>query len=120
MDFFYYLSDTFGVNEPIFSTDIRFEDYSKPWIAKQLASLCESGKLVRFERGIYYIPVNTPFGKSVLNPNKVIERKYIMDKGAAAQIDCDIFNRSHYVPKAECFLMRTVYLAKYSKKINEK
>lgn len=44
----------------------------------------------------------------------------IMDKGAAAVIDCDIFNRPHYVPKAECFLMRTVYLMKYSKKIDEK
>lgn len=44
----------------------------------------------------------------------------IMDKGCAAVIDCDIFNRPHYVPKAECFLMRTVYLAKYSKKIDEK
>ncbi len=44
----------------------------------------------------------------------------IMDKGAAAQIDCNIFNRSHYVPKAECFLMRTVYLAKYSKQIDKK
>lgn len=81
MDFYNYLSDTFGVNEPIFSADIKFEDYSKPWIAKQLSSLCESGRLVRFERGIYYIPVNTPFGKSLLDPNKVIERKYIMDKG---------------------------------------
>lgn len=44
----------------------------------------------------------------------------IMDKGCAAVIDCNIFNRPHYVPKAECFLMRTVYLAKYSKKIDEK
>ncbi|MGN0458576.1 MAG: class II aldolase/adducin family protein [Eubacterium sp.] len=44
----------------------------------------------------------------------------IMDKGCSAVIDCDIFNRPHYVPKAECFLMRTVYLAKYSKKIDEK
>ena len=43
----------------------------------------------------------------------------IMDKGCAAVIDCDIFNRPHYVPKAECFLMRTVYLAKYSKQINK-
>lgn len=83
MDFYSYLSDTFGINEPIFSADIKFEDYSKPWIAKQLSLLCESGRLVRFERGIYYIPVNTPFGKSMLNPNKVIERKYIMDKGVA-------------------------------------
>ncbi len=44
----------------------------------------------------------------------------IMNKGCEAVIDVDIFNRAHYVPKLECFLMRTVYLAKYSKKIDEK
>lgn len=43
----------------------------------------------------------------------------IMDKGCQAVVDCDIFNRPHYVPKTECFLMRTVYLAKYSKQIDE-
>ena len=44
----------------------------------------------------------------------------IMNKQCQAIIDVDIFNRAHYVPKLECFLMRTVYLAKYSKKIDEK
>lgn len=44
----------------------------------------------------------------------------IMDKGCQSVIDVDIFNRPHYVPKLECFIMRTVYLAKYSKKIDEK
>ncbi|MCC8016473.1 MAG: class II aldolase/adducin family protein [Clostridiales bacterium] len=44
----------------------------------------------------------------------------IMDKGCAAVIDVNIFNRPHYVPKMECFLMRTVYLAKYSKQIDKK
>ena len=44
----------------------------------------------------------------------------IMGKGCEAQVDTDIFNRPHYVPKAECFLMRTVYLAKYSKQIDKK
>ncbi|MBQ8077554.1 MAG: class II aldolase/adducin family protein [Eubacterium sp.] len=44
----------------------------------------------------------------------------IMDKACQAVIDVDIFNRAHYVPKLECMLMRTVYLAKYSKKIDEK
>ncbi|MCM1115864.1 MAG: class II aldolase/adducin family protein [Clostridium sp.] len=43
----------------------------------------------------------------------------IMNKGCESVVDCDIFNRPHYVPKAECFLMRTVYLAKYSKQINK-
>ena len=44
----------------------------------------------------------------------------IMEKGCEAQVDVSIFNRPHYVPKAECFLMRTVYLAKYSKQIDKK
>lgn len=43
----------------------------------------------------------------------------IMDKGCEAAVDVNIFNREHYVPKMECFLMRTVYLAKYSKQINK-
>lgn len=43
----------------------------------------------------------------------------IMEKGCEAAVDVDIFNRPHYVPKTECFLMRTVYLAKYSKQINK-
>lgn len=43
----------------------------------------------------------------------------IMGKGCEAQVDVGIFNRYHFVPKAECFLMRTVYLAKYSKQIDE-
>jgi L-fuculose-phosphate aldolase len=54
------------------------------------------------------------------NSGDINALEIIMDKGCAAVIDCDIFNRPHYVPKAECFLMRTVYLAKYSKKIDEK
>ena len=43
----------------------------------------------------------------------------IMDKGCEAAVDVNLFNREHYVPKIECFLMRTVYLAKYSKQINK-
>lgn len=44
----------------------------------------------------------------------------IMDKSCEAAQDIRIFNRQHYVPKAECFLMRTVYVAKYSKQIDKR
>lgn len=71
----------YGANEPILSSDISFMDYSRPWIYKQLNQLCEEGKLVRFEKGIYYIPTRTPFGNSLLSPRKVIERKYISQRG---------------------------------------
>ena len=67
----------YGANEPIFSADIKFQSYSRPWILLQLKRLCAEGKLIRYEKGVYYIPTETPFGKSVLNPIKVIEKKYI-------------------------------------------
>lgn len=76
-----YLIEMFGYNEPIFTSDVQYKEYSKIWIAKELTRLCETGQLIRYERGIYYIPQTTPFGNSVLNPNKVIERKYLTENG---------------------------------------
>ncbi|MBQ8296941.1 MAG: hypothetical protein IJX77_04080 [Ruminococcus sp.] len=76
-----YLIETFGYNEPIFTSDVQYKEYSKIWVAKELTRLCETGQLIRYERGIYYIPQTTPFGNSVLNPNKVIERKYLTENG---------------------------------------
>lgn len=79
MTLYEYLLQQYGTNEPIISADIVFKNYSRPWVMKQLKSLCEDGKLIRFEKGIYYIPTDTIFGKSILNPRKVIEKKYIND-----------------------------------------
>ena len=57
MQFFDYLLQRFGENEPIMSNEIEFEDYSKPWIYKQLNTLVLQGKLIRFEKGDdIYIP----------------------------------------------------------------
>ena len=81
MNLYQYLMDTFGTNEPFLTSEIQFDDYSKPWIYKELNKLCEEGKLIRYERGIYYIPTKTVFGPSLLDPNKVIIKKYIR-KGA--------------------------------------
>ena len=68
---------SYGTNEPILSSEIEYEGYSRPWLYKELNRLCESGQLVRYEKGVYYIPVQTPLGSSVLNPGKVIEKKYV-------------------------------------------
>lgn len=80
MEFLQYLIDTFGYNEPILSEEMSFNGFSKPWINKQLAKLVSSGELIRFEKGVYYVPKNTLLGPSKLNPQKVIERKYIADR----------------------------------------
>lgn len=80
MELINYLIETYGYNEPILLEEISFKGFSKPWINKQLAKYVETGELIRFEKGVYYIPKKTTLGPSKLNPQKVIERKYINNK----------------------------------------
>lgn len=79
MEFYNYLIDTFGYNEAILMSEISFKGYSVPWIKKAIQRLCVEEKLIRFEKGIYYIPTETLLGKSRLDPKKVILKKYIND-----------------------------------------
>lgn len=79
MTLYDYLLEKYGFNEPILTTEIQYQDYSKPWLYKEINRLVKDGKLMKFDKGICYIPNDTPFGKSILNPNKVIEKKYIND-----------------------------------------
>lgn len=73
------LLEKYGFNEPILTSQIQFNTYSKPWIYKELKRLCETEEIVRFEKGIYYIPKKGPLGMSLLNPSKVVEKKYIKE-----------------------------------------
>ncbi len=79
MSLFDDLVDQYGYNEPILLSDISFNDYSLPWIKKEINKLCREEKLIRFEKGLYYIPTKTILGKSKLDPRKVIMKKYIQD-----------------------------------------
>lgn len=78
MTLFEALYEQYGTNEPILLSEISFEDYSRPWIMKQLQTLCEDGRLCKYEKGVYYIPTETVFGKSILSPRKVIEKNTSM------------------------------------------
>ena len=77
MEFFTYLLNTYGRNEAILSGEISFNGYSASWLKKELQKLCKEGMILRFEKGVYYIPTDTPLGKSRLDPKKVIAKKYI-------------------------------------------
>lgn len=77
MSLYDYLLDTYGQNEPILSGEIEYKDYSRPWLYKELKRLCENGEIIRYEKGVYYIPTQTVLGAGLLNPRKVIEKKYI-------------------------------------------
>jgi len=74
-----FLKDTYGVGEPIYVSEIRFENYSRPWIYKELKKMVDSGEMKRFDKGIYYFPKKMFFGDSYLNPRKVVERRFLSD-----------------------------------------
>ena len=77
MTFYEELKTKYGINKPILLRDITYKGYSQAWIYKQLCSLCEEGRLIKFDKGVYYIPQNTVLGTSRLNPIDVIEKKYV-------------------------------------------
>jgi hypothetical protein len=74
------LKEKYGYNEPIYVNDIAFKNYSRAWIFKELQKLINSGEIIRFDVGIYYFPLKMFFGDSLLDPAKVV-RKRFLDNG---------------------------------------
>ena len=79
MNFRDYLKDKYGENEPIYIEDIRFKNYSRPWIFKELKKLVDNGEIKRFDTGIYYFPVKMFYGDGALSSFKVIQRRFLSD-----------------------------------------
>lgn len=81
MNIFNELSAKFNTDEPILIEDIEkmYPQRSRPWIDKAIKTLVDSKQLKRFSTGVYYIPRKTVLGDSVLNPRKVITKKYIQN-----------------------------------------
>lgn len=71
--------NNFAVDEPIFVDDIErlFPDRSRPWIDKAIRQLVDDKTIKRYSTGVFYIPRKTIIGESILNPQKIIAKKYI-------------------------------------------
>ena len=77
------LKNQYGENTPIFFEDIAnvCSRYTRGRVYQLIDAAMNSGLLAKAGYDCYYIPTTTPFGKSLLNPRKVIEKKYISNKG---------------------------------------
>lgn len=77
-----YLMERYAEGEPIFIEDIRVEGMNRPNLLQQIKTLTDNGKIVRYEKGIYYFPkknrLNTIVGPS---PETVARYKYISRRG---------------------------------------
>lgn len=76
------LKNKFGVNQPIFTSEILEEmsEYSRPRVFQLLKKAEQEQTLIKFDKGVYYIPTETRYGKSLISVEQVIRKKYISDK----------------------------------------
>ena len=73
------LKTQYGENTPICFEDIAnvCSGYTRGRVYQLIDTAMNSGLLAKAGYDCYYIPTTTPFGMSLLNPRKVIEKKYI-------------------------------------------
>lgn len=70
-----YLKRTYKDGEPIFTEDIKIEGLSRVNLNQQLKTLTDNGLLIRYEKGIYYIPRKTYF-RNISGPSSETVAKY--------------------------------------------
>lgn len=76
-----YLLDNYKENEPIFLVDLQVDGMTRTNVRQQIKKLTDTGKVKRFDNGIYFLPQKTIFKSgSQLAPEKVLECKYLRDK----------------------------------------
>ena len=76
-----YLLDNYKENEPIFLADLQVDGMTRTNVRQQIKKLTDTGKVKRFDNGIYFLPKKTIFKSgSQLAPEKFLECKYLRDK----------------------------------------
>ncbi|MCR4598041.1 MAG: DUF6088 family protein [Acetatifactor sp.] len=73
-----YLKEHYREGEPIFLDDIHMDGIRRDNFRQQIKTLADAGKIVRYEKGIYYLPKRTRFSSSAgPSPETVATYKYI-------------------------------------------
>ena len=77
-----YLKENYEPGEPIFLQDIKITGISDAGIRQRIKKLTETGEVVRYEQGVYYMPKITRLqGAQTLAPDIVARYKYISRRG---------------------------------------
>ena len=77
-----YLKKNYESGEPIFLQDIKIAGMSDASIRQKIKKLTDTGEVIRYEQGIYYIPKTSRVrGETTLAPDVVARYKYISRMG---------------------------------------
>lgn len=76
------LKENFNTNEPIFTEEILglFPDFSRAQIFRYINKAKADGKIIQYDKGIYFIPKQTFLGLSTITADMVIEKKYLRNE----------------------------------------
>lgn len=76
------LKKKFGVNIPITLNEILDEmnEYSRSRVLQLLKKAQQDQTIIKYIKGIYYIPTKTSYGKSLIRPEEVVIKKYLRNK----------------------------------------
>lgn len=76
-----YLVKNYRENEPIFLSDVDLP-VTNTNLRQMFKNLCDEGKIRRFDKGIYYLPVKSRLkGASSIAPDTVVQYKYVSRSG---------------------------------------
>lgn len=80
------LEERFGLNEPILIEEIlaAFPDISRQAVYKKINAAMAEGTLARYDRGVYYLPIETRIGKSMPSARSVARKRWM-------EIDDEVF-----------------------------
>ncbi len=77
-----YIKKHYSEGDLIFTKDIQIEGMNRANLCQQFKTLADNGKLMRCERGIYYLPKRSRFRSNISPaPETVAEYKYISRDG---------------------------------------
>ena len=77
-----YITENYKEAEPIFFADLPMEGVTKSALNQQLMTLCKSGKLAKYDKGIYYLPKKSLLHSTVgPNADMVARCRFVVRKG---------------------------------------
>ena len=73
-----YLKENYKEGEPIFVSDLSFDNFSKSALTQRLNTLCKNGDINKYENGVYYIPKKSKLNVDIgLSADIVAKYKYV-------------------------------------------
>lgn len=73
-----YIKENYKEGEPIFVSDLSFDNFSKSALTQRLNVLCKNGDIDKYENGVYYIPKKNKLNIDVgLSADIVAKYKYV-------------------------------------------